>query len=281
MKLSVRDHDREFRAMKYVYPVVSRRAGGVSVGINLNPNNACNFRCVYCQVPGLVFGNAPDIDVAVLRDELSALLDDILFGDFLNRHVPEGARVLRDVALSGNGEPTSSPQLGAVVDVVGQVLRERELVGQIPFVLITNGSLMLKKQVGEAIAAMSALDGEVWFKMDSVTEEGIARINNSSIGPAGQLERLERAASLCRTRIQTCLFAWDGEPPSRLEQDAYLERIRDLVHRGVAIEEVLLYGLARISHQPEADRLARLDAEWLEAFAQKVRASGMAVRAYP
>ncbi len=49
--LSASDHDRDATGMQYVYAVVSRRAGGVSVGINLNPNNACNWACVYCQVP--------------------------------------------------------------------------------------------------------------------------------------------------------------------------------------------------------------------------------------
>ena len=59
--LSVSDHNRSFISMSYVYPVVSRRAGGVSVGINLNPNNACNWHCAYCQVPDLVRGAAPEI----------------------------------------------------------------------------------------------------------------------------------------------------------------------------------------------------------------------------
>jgi hypothetical protein len=31
------NHDRNSAGMTYVYPVVSRRAGGVSVGVNLNP----------------------------------------------------------------------------------------------------------------------------------------------------------------------------------------------------------------------------------------------------
>jgi wyosine [tRNA(Phe)-imidazoG37] synthetase (radical SAM superfamily) len=55
-RLTVADHDRGSAGLTYVYPVVSRRAGGVSVGINLNVNNACNWRCIYCQVPGLTRG---------------------------------------------------------------------------------------------------------------------------------------------------------------------------------------------------------------------------------
>ena len=82
-KLTVRDHDRDAAQMTYVYPVVSRRAGGVSVGINLNPNNACNWRCIYCQVPDLQRGAAPEIDLKLLDAELMALLTDILHGDFM------------------------------------------------------------------------------------------------------------------------------------------------------------------------------------------------------
>ena len=60
--LNVHDHSRESVGMKYIYPVVSRRAGGVSIGINLNTNNACNWACIYCQVPNLTRGTAPPVD---------------------------------------------------------------------------------------------------------------------------------------------------------------------------------------------------------------------------
>ena len=44
------DHPRSFEANRYVYPVLSRRAGGISIGVNLNVDKVCNFHCVYCQV---------------------------------------------------------------------------------------------------------------------------------------------------------------------------------------------------------------------------------------
>ena len=43
-------HPRKFEANRYVYPVLSRRAGGISIGVNLNLDKICNFHCVYCQV---------------------------------------------------------------------------------------------------------------------------------------------------------------------------------------------------------------------------------------
>ena len=69
--LDITDHSRDIVGLTYVYPVVSRRAGGVSVGINLNPNSACNWRCIYCQVPELKRGSAPTIDLTRLEKELS------------------------------------------------------------------------------------------------------------------------------------------------------------------------------------------------------------------
>ncbi len=43
-------HERQFADNRFVYPVLSRRSGGISVGVNLNPDKVCNFDCVYCQV---------------------------------------------------------------------------------------------------------------------------------------------------------------------------------------------------------------------------------------
>ena len=43
-------HDRRWHNYTLVYPVISRRSGGLSIGVNLNPDAACNFDCVYCMV---------------------------------------------------------------------------------------------------------------------------------------------------------------------------------------------------------------------------------------
>src|SRR5687768_11026624 len=80
-ELTVSDHRRDAAGLVYVYPVLSRRAGGVSVGVNLNPNNACNWRCIYCQVPDLKRGPAPRINVPQLESELRGLLTEFLAAD--------------------------------------------------------------------------------------------------------------------------------------------------------------------------------------------------------
>jgi wyosine [tRNA(Phe)-imidazoG37] synthetase (radical SAM superfamily) len=277
-RLSTVNHAPDVVGMKYVYPVVSRRAGGVSVGVNLNPNNACNWGCVYCQVEGLVLGAGPPIDLPRLDGELRAMLDDILHGDFMERAVPEGARVLKDVAFAGNGEPTTSPQLAEAIQIVGRALDDAGLRGEIKVVLITNGSQVKKPEVKLALARLAAMNGEVWFKLDTATAEGMTRINHFAGDPAAHLARLRVAAALCPTWIQTCLFAWDGEPPSETEQTAYLDAVRTLVRDRVPLRGVLLYSVARPSMQPDSPRVSRLSEAWLRAFAARIEAAGLAVQ---
>jgi wyosine [tRNA(Phe)-imidazoG37] synthetase (radical SAM superfamily) len=278
MRLTTSDHDRGRAGLVYVYPVVSRRAGGVSVGINLNPNNACNWRCVYCQVPGLVQGNAPEIDLALLEQELADFLDAILLHGWMESNVPDGSRVLKDVAFSGNGEPTSSRQFADAVEVVARVLRARDLVGRVELVLITNGSFAHRSEVLRGFEAMREAGGVVWFKVDSATDGGMRRLNDVRTGPDRARRNLEIAARACPTWIQTLMLAVDSEPPAEAELVAYLDLLRGLVRDAVPVRGVLLYGLARPSHQPEAPRLSALSRAWLETFAERIRATGMTVR---
>ena len=278
MLLTPTNHDRDTAGMTYVYPVVSRRAGGVSVGVNLNPNNACNWACVYCQVPNLVRGTAPTIDLTQLETELRAMLHAIVHGDFMQTQVPEGMQRLNDIALSGNGEPTSAREFASVIEVTGKLLNEFELLGKIKLVLITNGSLIDRPRVQSGLRAMASMNGEVWFKLDSATATGMRTVNQTRIAPEKAFERLKISAALCPTWLQTCVFALDGVAPLAAEQSAYLELVQRIHAQHIPVQGVLLYGLARPSMQPQAPRLSALPGAWLEDFAQRIRAAGLPVQ---
>ncbi len=279
--LGTANHDRDSAALRYIYPVVSRRAGGVSVGINLNTNNACNWRCIYCQVPGLIRGAAPTVDLIVLENELRDFLNELLHGDFMQSRVPEGARRINDIALSGNGEPTSAADFPQVIKLIARVRDEVALPETVKTVLITNGSLLFRNEVQQSLRDMAKLNGEVWFKLDRASEAGIQRVNDIRINISKVRDNLIAAIACCPTWLQTCWFALDGEPPSRQDEDDYFEFVSALLHDGHKPQGVLLYGLARPSMQVEAPRLSALPAGHLQAFAERLGKLGLPIRVTP
>lgn len=314
-RLQTQDHPRYREGYTYVYPVVSRRAGGVSVGVNLNPNDACNWRCVYCQVPDLKFGKGPTIDLARLHDELDHMLGAILDGDFMAERVPEEARRLNDIAISGNGESTSSPDFAGAIDVIANVMADLGLLpierpqerasekGQaqpprsspwlptpLKVVLITNGSLVHKPDVQAGLRRLAAINGEVWFKLDGASDAALALVNNSALGFERQVENLRTAASLAPTFVQTAAFRRSDTPLDANGQpipggaeimagtlDAYVDTLRSLLGTGVPLRGVHLYSLARPSHQAEADVLIPLERAELDPIAARLRALGLFV----
>ncbi len=278
-RLIIQDHNRDITGMTYVYPVVSRRAGGVSVGINLNPNNACNWRCIYCQVPDLKRGGPPPIDLAKLETELREMLTQLYHGDFMARHAPPEARQVVDIAFSGNGEPTSAAEFPAAVALAGRVVDSFALAAPPRLRLITNGSLLDRAAVQRGIAALGARGGEVWFKVDAAGTTAMRRINNVAYQPDTVLRRLRGCGELCSTWVQTCMFLLDGQPPGEGDLASYLAllaRAKDV------LAGVHLYGLARPSLQPEATRLERLPPARIEELGARIAAeTGLAVQVSP
>ena len=277
--LNATDHSRDSAGLRYVYAVVSRRAQGVSVGINLNTNNACNWRCIYCQVPGLTRGAPPPVDMVLLERELRYFLHELLHGDFMQRRVPEDARRINDIALSGNGEPTSAEEFAGVLELVARLREELHLNAGIKTVLITNGSLMQRENVQQGLRRMAQINGEVWFKLDRASAAGMALVNDMRMSMDKVREHLRIAVSCCpNTWLQTCWFALDGATPDKQDEDDYVNFIAGLSRDGIRPQGVLLYTLARPSLQPEAPRLGALSPEQLEIFAARIRALGMVVR---
>ena len=276
--LTINNHSRDVAGLKYVYPVLSRRAGGLSIGINFNINNACNWRCIYCQVPDLKVGAAPDLDFQLLEDELRFFLDDVLNGDFYQRfHVDEDKRVIKDIAISGNGEPTSLKDFDKAVALIGKVATEAGILPQSNFVLITNGSLIHRPNVKSGLDVLKKYGGEVWFKLDSATEEGRALLNNAGQSCQASVDNLLLCAKLCPTKLQTCLLDYDRQGLFQKEKDAFLDLLKSIKAKGCELKCVMLYTIARPSRQPESGRLERLSAETLNTFADEIRLLGFDV----
>ena len=267
--------------LTYVYPVLSRRAGGISIGINLTPNNACNWACVYCQVPNLIRGSAPPLNTKQLENELTKMLHEVMYGSFMNEYAPPEYRRLNDIAFSGNGEPTSSKEFLVAMNIVHHALEQFGLMNKIKVVLITNGSHIQEQKIHPALIQLNNMNGEIWFKVDRATPEGIWSTNQIHLQPKTILERLAIATSLCKTYIQTCMTQWNGADPSEEEVAHYLDFLAKVRKRQIPIQGIWLYSLARPSLQPNQEHVTPVSNAWLKDLAHRIQLQGFLVTVTP
>ena len=279
--LTTTDHNRTIAGLTYLYPVLSRRAGGLSIGINFNPNHACNWRCIYCQVPDLQRGVAPEMDFTLLKQELRYFLNYVQHGSFFaDFQVEASQQVIKDIAISGNGEATSLRQFAKAVDLIGQIGTESGILPNSKLVLISNGSLVHQAEVQAGLKALAHWGGELWFKLDSASFAGRKLINNSHQTQAQLIKNLKLASQLCLTRLQTCVLhyqqAWNAS-----ETAAYIELLKQFKADNIAIASIMLYSIARQSFQAEAALLSKASVDELNQLAADLTALGYQVSVSP
>lgn len=284
-KLSIKNHDRDVLAYQYIYPVNSRRSGGLSIGINFNTNNACHWRCVYCQVPDLTIGVAPDLDFALLALELSDFLQDVLHGTFYQRFEIEPTRqVIKDIAISGNGEPTSVGNFSKAIALITRVVEQANIPNPFQYVLISNGSLIHKPDVQVGLQLFDQYNGQVWYKLDSASDAGREAVNHAGLSTRKQRENLISSTLLCATWIQTCVLGFQSSKGQcglleAQEQQAYLALLAELTPQ-VSLQGVMLYSMARPSLQPEASMITTATLQQLNNFAEHIRSMGLNVTVF-
>jgi wyosine [tRNA(Phe)-imidazoG37] synthetase (radical SAM superfamily) len=274
-RLDFEDHRRELDRNRYVYAVVSRRARGLSIGVNLNPDKACNFDCPYCQVDRTTPGGPSRVDVAALRDELEDLLGRAGAGDLWSRPpfdttAPELRRVV-DVAFAGDGEPTTPPEFPAAATAARDLLDR--LVPGVRLRLLTNATLFHKDRVR---AALSAFD-DLWCKLDAGTEAYFQVVDGTRIPFRLILDNLAAVARERPIVIQSLFLTLEGRGPDEAEIGAWVDRLREIVDGGGRLAHVQVYTVAR---RPSDPRVAALDHERLEEIAGRARGAGLSAAVY-
>jgi len=274
-------HPRDWRGNLYVYPVISRRSRGLSIGINLNPDTACNFDCIYCQVDRKTPPRTREVDLNVLGLELAhmielavggAIFDDPAFGA-----VPAKLRRINDLAFSGDGEPTTCPLFAAAVQLAAD-LRRRHRLDDVRIVLITDACYLTRPGVVQGLEIMDANNGEIWAKLDAGTQGYYERVNRPNYPLVHVLENIIAAARARPIRIQSLFMKIEGEDPPREEIDAYIDRLREIAAAGGAVKEVQVYTVAR---PPAEACVGPLADATLEAIARRVQTeAGMPATAY-
>lgn len=267
-------HSRHWRDNLYVYPVISRRARGLSVGVNLSPDQVCNFGCIYCQVnrrrkPP----NTNKVDLAILRAELNTMLglaaSGQLWRDPAMSDVSPALRRVNDIAFSGDGEPTCYVNFDQAVALAAEARREHAMDG-VKIIVISNASCLHTRAFQRALPLLEANHGEVWAKLDAGTPEYFRLVDNPRVPYQRVLDNILSLSRRMPIIIQTMFLRVDGQGPPEAEIDAYTARLRHVLAEGGRILQVQLYTVARPPAQSRASALA--DAQ-LDAIAARVRAA--------
>jgi wyosine [tRNA(Phe)-imidazoG37] synthetase (radical SAM superfamily) len=266
-------HERQFADHRFVYPVLSRRSGGISVGINLNPDKVCNFHCVYCQVNRVSQSETRFVETPQLLEELHHTLEEVtsqrLFdtGKFCN--TPPALRRLTDIAFSGDGEPTTHRNFDEVVTACVHLKRKQQL-DTLPLVLITNASMFHRDHVRRALDILDANRGEIWAKLDAGTQAYYEQINRASLGFSQILQNITQAAIARPLVIQSLFMRIDGQPPPPSEWKAYCDRLQEISAAGGRLKLIQIYTIAR---PPAETYVTSLTDDEVDALVDFVRRS--------
>jgi wyosine [tRNA(Phe)-imidazoG37] synthetase (radical SAM superfamily) len=283
LKNYFQEHYRSFRELKLAYPVVSRRAGGVSLGINLSPHKRCNFDCLYCQVDrkDLRDHSYQKVDIEILEMEIlylvnavetGELFDDPSFSDVFPEH-----RQWKDIALSGDGEPTAESCFEDVCSLLKRLVEEKK-VPKVPLVLITNATMFHKEKVQRGIKQLMSAGGVIWGKLDAGSEVFYQLVDRSDTPFQRVLDNLSWAARQWPLTIQTLFFEGSGGCPTDQDVGDYIQVLEKLKRDGAQISEVQIHTVAR---PPQNHFAEALPLEWLNEIVAKIEdETGLNARAY-
>tara|TARA_R110002095_G_scaffold203465_1_gene185444 strand:- start:2385 stop:3314 length:930 start_codon:yes stop_codon:yes gene_type:complete len=243
--LSYASHSRLSEFDQLVYPVISRRSGGLSLGINLNPDKRCNFDCVYCQVER-------SDELSIIEPSLAQL--ELELRHWLGAISAEGYRgyPLKDIALAGDGEPTSVRILPQVLRLLLDLKQEFALADAVKLVLFTNATGLDRKDLTPLWAPFYKAKGEVWCKLDYWDQQSLTQLNRTRVSFQRLIEKIIAFGRVHPLVLQSCFFNWQ----SRLSIDdgypGYVGLVKRLLDSGVQLEKIQAYTLARQPAETEA-----------------------------
>jgi wyosine [tRNA(Phe)-imidazoG37] synthetase (radical SAM superfamily) len=295
------DHTRLFEHNRFVYPVLSRRSGGISIGVNLNPDKICNFDCIYCQVDRRSQSETRFVETAALTNELRTTLDLVASGHIYDTpkflDVPVQLRRLNDIAFSGDGEPTTYKNFDEIIEACAEVKRQAEKQSAecgvrsaernsplptphspLKMVLITNASMFHRPHVQRGLAILDENNGEIWAKLEAGTDEYYHLIERTPIPFRQILDNITAAARVRPLIIQSLFMRVNGEPPSPAELEAFCDRLNEITTAGGQLKLVQIYTVAR---RPAESFVAPLTDAEVDAIVALVKArTSLATLAY-
>ncbi|TWT39661.1 radical SAM protein [Blastopirellula retiformator] len=274
-------HQRSFDENKFVYPVLSRRSRGLSVGVNLNPDKICNFDCIYCQVNRREESETRFVETDRYFREVDEMLSLAASGDIWRTpkfaETPAHLRRVNDIAFSGDGEPTTYRNFDELVGRTAEIKRQHGM-DDVKMVLITNASMFHRDVVKKGLEVLDANNGEIWAKLDAGTEAYYQLIERTKIPYQRILDNLTAAAQVRPLVIQTLFMKVNGVGPSDEELAAYCGRLRDVTAAGGTLKLIQIYTVAR---RPAEDFVGPISDAEVDRIVKMVQdETGLAAEAY-
>ncbi len=242
------NHPRRFEENRFVYPVLSRRSEGISVGVNLNPDKVCNFDCIYCQVDRTTRSETKFVEMAQLLEELEGTLRLAASGQLFElpkyRETPEKLRRLNDIAFSGDGEPTTYRNFDEIIAACADLKRRLGLEA-VKMVLITNASMFHRPHVQRGLDIFDKNNGEIWAKLEAGTQEYFQLVDRTTIPFQQILDNITAAGRIRPLVIQSLFMRVHGQPPGDAELIAFCDRLNEITAAGSKLKLIQVYTVAR------------------------------------
>ncbi|UCG50029.1 MAG: radical SAM protein [Phycisphaerales bacterium] len=215
--------------MYYLYGPVSSRRLGRSLGVDIMPHKICTLDCIYCQLGRSTqksIERREYVPVAAVLAAIKQKVKEGLDADF--------------ITIGGSGEPTLNSGLGRLIGGI-------KGLSNIPVALLTNGTLLFRKDVRDDCAKADVL----LPSLDAGDEETFQRMNR----PHQDISIEKLVAGLCAFRAGFAGKIWlevflveglntDDEQIGRIAR--LIERIRpDKIHLNTAVRPTAEAHVAR------------------------------------
>ncbi|MEE4258207.1 MAG: radical SAM protein [Bacteroidales bacterium] len=246
-------------------PVYSRRLG-VSLGINLLPNNSkyCNFNCIYCECGWTEIKKGEKI-ILPNREELTTRLTNKLKDLKGTVNEPD------TITFAGNGEPTIHPDFPGIIDDTIKIRDKYAPKAQIS--VLSNASMLRKPKVVEALKKIE-LNIQ---KLDSGIENTFNLINQTAKGLSFDKIVDGLLAFEGKIIVQTLFLRGeyngnyiDNTTPEEI--DAWLKIVKK-----INPEYVMIYPIDRGT---PAKNLQKIPEEQLNEIATQVEKEGIRTKVY-
>jgi wyosine [tRNA(Phe)-imidazoG37] synthetase (radical SAM superfamily) len=261
---------RNYLDNRFVYVVLSARAGGMTIGVDFNPGGTSNFSDIDCDMDREGRVVEPRLDVTAMAAELTRTLTLVHSGRLRElpdyRFLPDQVLQLRHVALTGAGEPTLAAEFPEALLAVIHV----RALGGFPFfkfVLLTNGTGLDRPGVRQSLRHLTKAD-EVWVELDGGTEAYVNRVHQTHLSLEKILSNILRLGRERPVVIQSLFQAIDGEGPALQEIERFGQRLLALKKAGAQIPVVEISSAASPVEDAHYSHLPLKD---LSRIAQRVR----------